>query len=581
MPRESLWRQLVRSVLLTLLTLIVVVVLIGGAAKLYFDRAPGVEDRSWLVVDLYGPVSEYHPPGGITDRLLGDDPLTLQTILDGLGKAALDKRIAGVIWKVSAANNAGWAMLEEMRAACGVVRAAGKPVYAWGDNFDLRTFYLASACDSVFAAPRAYIRLTGLETESLHVRNLLEKLGIKPHVSKIADYKGAAEMITETKMTEPVRENRTWILNGIWDEVVPTLASDRGLEAAAITTLMARAELMPDEAVAGGLIDSLLYWPDLETRLKAPADEVLRTVDLATYADVSWEDVGRKGKETIAVVHAQGLIGGRENRVDPILGIMMGHETIATQLRRARLDDKVKAVVFRVDSNGGEGLASDLIAREVELTAAVKPVVVSMVDVAASGGYAIAFKATRLVAAPLTITGSIGSIAAFFDLREFYAKIGVTKDFVTRGPMARFGGDYHEPTKEEWERFQEEHWATFNKWLDAVAEQRGMTVSDVQRLAYGRIWTGRQAAANGLIDEVGTLRDAVRLAAELAELDPARPVKLVHLPEKKSLLDTVFGSEKTDEPVTALLRWQLYRTLQREAALSVEALRAAAGTVAY
>lgn len=581
MSRESFGHRLLQSVLLSLLTLIIVVAVIVAAVYLALNKKADIEDHSWLVLDLYGEVTEYAPPGDIFSQVTGGEGLVLQDLLDALHKAARDDRIAGVIWKLSSSHDAGPAKLEELRAATQAVRAAGKPVYAWGDTYDLRTLFLAAACDSVYLPAGGYLELRGLSSESMHLLGTLEKLGVAPHFSKIREYKAATEMFTEKQMTPPARENRTWMLREYWEGMVPALARGLGVPESYIPELMEFALFTPDQARDAGLIDGVLYWQDLESRLLVDDEDALRAVDLDTYGEVSWQDLGHKGRERVVVVHAQGMIGGRENRVDPALGLMMGHETIVAALRRARLDDEVKAVVLRVDSGGGESLASDLIAHEVDLVAQRKPIVASMVDVAASGGYMISYKATRIVADPLTVTGSIGSINGFFNARGLYDKLGITKDHVSLGPMARLGDDYHEPTPEEWARFVDDHERGFDLWLRDVARRRAIPYATAQTLAYGRVWSGRQAVANGLIDTTGTLEDALALAAELAAIPAGTTLEVVHLPQRQSLLASVLKNDDGTGPVAAAVRWQLYRALRQQVRESGAALRAAQNVADY
>jgi protease-4 len=570
-------RKLLWSAAGTVLGLIVFIVIVAGFAIWRLDAKPDIEDRSWLVVDLYGPVHEYHPPGGVMGEALGGDAVILQEVLDGLAKAALDDRIEGVILKLSSSNDAGWAKLQEMREAVDRLQAAGKPVHAWGDALDLKTLYLAGACDDVAMPAGGFFEFTGLSTESLHLRGLLDKLGVVPHLHKIEDYKAAAEMVMNEEMSPAVREMRTWMLEDAWDQVVPVLAAERGLTVERVEELMAYAQFLPREAAEAGLIDEVIYWQELEERLKPADADVLPVVTLCDYAEVSFADLGHEGEETVAVVHAQGTIGGRENGVDPLLGIMMGHETMVRELRRCREDDEVAGVVLRVDSGGGEGLASDLIAHEVELLAEVKPVVVSMVDVAGSGGYYIAYKATEILADPLTRTGSIGSINGFFNLRGLYDRLGVSKDFVSRGPMARLGTDYRDPTPEEWERHVDAHYKTFDTWMYDVAEERGIPRDRIADLALGRVWTGRQAAGNGLVDRTGDLHAAVRLAAELAGIPPETELAVVHLPERKDLLESLVGGDPgLDDPVAIAVSWQLHRTLHRDLAATLRRLESGA-----
>jgi len=259
--------------------------------------------------------------------------------------------------------------------------------------------------------------------------------------------------------------------------------------------------------------------------------------------------------------------------VNPLLGIMMGHESVVRELQRARLDDDVDAIVFRVDSGGGDGLTSDLIGHEIDLCAQAKPTVVSMVDVAASGGYQISFRATRLMADPMSIVGSIGSISAFFDMSGFYEKIGVSKDSVEAGPMASLGRDDRAPTAAEWEAFQLSHYAGFNDWLQQVADRRGLTFAQMEERAYGRIFGGREALELNLIDGLGNLQDAVALAAELVESEDTDQPQVVHLPEPVGMLDDILGNGPgRGDPVTMALRWRLYTGLRQEARLTQQLL---------
>jgi len=563
--QESFFKRLVHSVLLTVCTLVVVLALIGGGVWLAVNKDDRIESGSWLVLDLYGDVHEYDPPGGPLGAVMNGDALTLQDLLDNLGKVAIDDRIAGVILHISSSNNTGFAKLQELRRAVDKVQAAGKPVHAWADALDMRSLWLAAGCDRVQMPTGGYLTFKGASTQRMYLRGMLDKLGVVPHLHKIKDYKAAAEMIMDTHASDAARENMQWLMDDVWATIMADLARERGLDEARLLKHMEYAIFTPTEAVAAGLIDECIYLQDLEERLKKDKDERLRTVSHEQYAKTSWKDVGLKTGKTVAVVHAQGNIGGRENRVDPLMGIMMGHETIVRELQRCRHDDDVKAVVFRIDSGGGESLASDLMAHEVDLLSAVKPVVISMVDVAGSGGYYIAYKGTKLMANPLTITGSIGSINGLFNLKGFYDKIGVSKDGIAKGPMAEYGTDMRDPTPAEWERHTEAHWLSFNEWLADVARERGLAFAAAESLAHGRTWTGTQAVANGLIDAVGNLDDAIALAAKLADLDPGKAPKVVHLPAEQSLFASLLGSEAgAADPVATAVRSALYRSLREQ-----------------
>jgi protease-4 len=291
-------------------------------------------------------------------------------------------------------------------------------------------------------------------------------------------------------------------------------------------------------------------------------------VSSAKYADVTRESVGLKGDKRIAIVHAQGMIGGRHNRTDPMWGLIMGHESIGRELKRVAEDDKVAAVVFRVSSNGGSSLTSDLIAHEVERLAAKKPVVASMGDVAASGGYMISYRASKVIADPTTITGSIGSITGKINVAGMYEKIGITFDRVSKGPNSFFWSDFSDFNEKQRARMEDNHWNGFNLWLEDVSEKRGIEMEELEKLVMGRVWTGRQASENGLIDEVGGLDRAVELAKELAGIPEDEDVTIVNYPRKKGLLEMIAGGDLAKSAVRSVL----YRFIREDLAASMKML---------
>lgn len=545
-----------------LLAMIVLIAAFGLVAYFTLDKAPKIRDRSYLVMDLRGDLPEYDPPADVTGMILGSDSLTGQAVLTDLAKAAVDARIQGIILKLGTDVGGGSAIHQEIRQAISDVRATGKKVYAYAYTLDRKVIFLAAACDAIYAPPTAYISFLGLVSSSLHVKNALEKLDIKPNIHKIKDYKSAAEMITRSDMSEAARENRTWILDDLWDMYAEALRADRGFSQERLEELMTQGLFTPQEALDATLVDELLYWEELTDRLKGPKDETLRTVSPGQYAHVSPKDLGMDGKKKIAVVHAQGMIAGRKNGINPLLGIMMGYESVIAELERARHDDDVVAVVFRVDSGGGDALGSDMMGHEIEVLAAEKPVIVSMVDVAASGGYHISYRASKLVADPMSITGSIGSISGKFNSKGFWEKLGITEDHVVKGPNALFYASDSDFTEAQRARFEENHWAEFNHWLRDVAQHRAMSFEEAEKLAHGRVWTGRQAKANGLIDEVGGLTTALALAKDMAGIAPDEKVAIVHYPEKRSLMDVILNK---DDGVETIARWAVYRSIRQEA----------------
>jgi protease-4 len=545
-----------------LLAIIVLVAIVGGIIAGKSSQKPKIKDNSYLVIDIYGEITEYNPPSTFMGEILGGAPETLTRILSNLNKVCVDDRIEGVIIKLSSSNTAGYAYLEEIRGAVKKVQAAGKKVYCFTDSMDRKAYYLAAACDSIFMAPGGGVSFTGMAVRTEHYKNMLDKLRIKVNLHQIKEYKSAAELLTRENMSPESRENKRWMLDDFWNSYTEALEEDRGISEERLIEIMEYALFTPDEALEWGLADQLLYWSEFTERLKGEDDEKLKTVGQCTYAKIKPEKLGLKGKKKIAIIHAQGTIGGRKNKIDPFFGIMMGHESVARELRRARKDEDVAAVVFRVDSPGGSGLASDLISYEVERMKEEKPIVVSMVHVAASGGYYIAYKADKIVADPMTITGSIGSISAKFNMKGFLNMLGITQDAESQGPNALLWSEYRDFTEKEWKRFTENHWQGFNDWLEDVAEHRGMTFEEAKSLAYGRVWSGRQAVDNGLIDDLGGLDRAIEIAKELAEIPAEEKVTCVHYPKKKEFFEMLMGGGG----FSAAARYVVYRYIREDLA---------------
>jgi protease-4 len=554
-------KSFLRNFFACLLALIILLVVVIGVVAFKSMQKPKIKDHSYLVVDIYGEIPEYSPPTGVMGQIVGGCPETLTRILTNLEKVCVDDRIDGVILKLSSSNNVGHAKLQEIRGAVRKIQQAGKKVYAYSDAMNRKTYFLAAACDSIFMPPSAWLDITGYAVVSMHVKKALEKLDIKPNLHQIKDHKAAAELITREDMSDPVRENREWMMAEFWEMYTQALNADRGLDEAKIVEIMEQAMFIPQTALEAGLIDAICFWDEFEELLMPEGADELHTVSQGRYADVDPGDLGLKGKKKIAVVHAQGLIGGRESGVHPLLGMVMGHETVCGNLQSVCKDEDIAAVVFRVDSGGGEGTASDMIGHEVHVTTEEKPVVVSMVDVAGSGGYTISYRASKIVANPMTVTGSIGSISMKLNFRDFYKKLGITFDSATRGPNALFWSEITDFTKEQREAFEEFHWADYDLWIADIAKFRGLSIEELAELGHGRVWSGRQARENGLIDELGGLDRAIELARELAEIPADDEVTVVHYPKQKNLIESILSGEGDFSTVA---RWIVYRALRTE-----------------
>lgn len=539
---KSFLKMLVAVLLAQLLLLGVIAIIVAG--KLGDDVE--VEDGSVLIQCLDGSIPEVRPSGGLP---FGPQDISHTEILENLEKARHDERIAAVVLRIGAPS-IGYAKMGELRERIAQLRAVGKPVWTHTNWLGSRGLYLGGACDSLFLLTAGYVSVRGAGAGRPFVAGTLEKLGIKENLHRIEHYKAAAEMLQRTEMSPTSRENIEWMLDEFYPTVVATIEHERGLAPGTLeNSVMSEGMLVPAEALELGLVDALLYWDEIETALltipgvepRENKQEELpprpRTISGSDYAKVARDDAGIDTGQKIAVVHAMGLIEGEENGVNFPLGPTMGASTMARAFRQAAQDEDVAAIIFRIDSGGGESSTSWRIQRAMLQAAQIKPVVVSMLDMAGSGGYLICYPCETIVANELSVVGSIGSISGKFNLRGFYDKLGITWDFATRGPNALMESDYFDYTDEQWASFKERHWRDYQDWVADIARYRDKTPAEIDSVGRGRVFSGRQALEIGLIDTLGTFDLAVAIAKEKAEIDADEEVEFVHLPARKGPLE--------------------------------------------
>ena len=498
--------------------------MVGGAGK-----EPPIETGSYLVQSLSGEIPEFVPEGSLP---IPRQPMSHTTVLENLEKARVDERIAGVVLKIEMPA-IGWGKLAEIRDRIGELRKAGKPVFAFSTFAANKALALGAACDSFYVHPGGYLYLSGFSSERYYVKNMLDELGVEPQVSQIKEYKSMAEMVLREDMSPEVRENVTGVLAELYDGFLNTLAADRGVTRTQVDLWTEIAQFDPPAAIEHGLADGALFWEDLAARLGGgDLDEGL--VSGEDYAAVKRASLDLKG-DHIAVVHGAGNItAGESGWVFP-MGVTMGDETMVAALQAALDNDRVKGVLLRLDTGGGLSTASDRIGEMVRRVAAEKPVVVSMVDMTASGGYMVSYRVKPLVANAGAIVGSIGSISMMGDMTGLANKFGITIDRATVGPHATLLSAFEPMSKEEFSRFEMIHWRHYNDWVAGIAEHRGMTLDEVDRLARGRIYTGEQAVGNGLIDATGGFDQALAMLREQVGLEADAPVTYVHLPRQKDI----------------------------------------------
>ncbi|QBA63348.1 signal peptide peptidase SppA [Muriicola soli] len=477
-----------------------------------------IKRNSVLELRLEDPINDYtgsneaDPFAGLFEEAVG-----LDDILHAIEVAKNDDKIEGISIN-SQFVMAGWSQVKAIRDALHDFRESGKFVYAYADLLMQKDYFLASVADSVFLNPVGNLDFRGLSAEVLFFKDLQEKSGVKMEVIRHGKYKSAVEPFLQNEMST---ENRTQIkelLESLWGSMIEDISASRNLS---IGDLNAIADSLgartPELAKRSGLIDGAIYWDQYETRLRRVMgesdDEAINYVELSDYLKEARKKSIYKGSDRIAVIYAQGEILYGEGGPNYI-----GQGLINRALIRARKDDKVKAVVLRVNSPGGSALTSDVIWREVELTKKEKPVVVSMGDVAASGGYYIAAGADKILAEPTTITGSIGVFGTVPNISELAEDIGINAEQVETNRNSTEYSLFEPMTPQFRGVVSESIEATYQTFLSRVAEGRNISMERADSLAQGRVWSGSEALKIGLVDQLGGLEDALDEAAELAEI---------------------------------------------------------------
>ncbi|MCP4867627.1 MAG: signal peptide peptidase SppA [Proteobacteria bacterium] len=599
--------------LVLFLVLFLVVVLVGSIVAIISMLDGGgadVEEGSILVLKIGGPLPEQPMP----EQPLAGLGSTWPSVLEfdsALRKAAVDERVSGVLIRPLGLRT-GFAKVQELHGAIERFKAdSDKPVTCWMEAVGNKEYLLATACDEIYMAPEGFFLVNGMHLSVTFYKGTLDKVGVEAEFTRAGKYKSAIEPMTSEQMSEPFRQMMEELADSLYDDFVTAIAESRGLSDAEVRALIDDPPLTTAAAARAGLIDGLLYKDQLRAMLsgeevepiapdsvtfaellaqpapppreivEAPAegeeaaDEDEDEVDLismADYALVKPSSLGLGGGEKVAVLYAEGQIMSGES--DPGGGLSartMGSDTMTHAMRQIRKDDSIKAVVLRIDSPGGSGLASDVMWRELELLREAKPVVVSMSDYAASGGYYIAMGADAIVAQPGTLTGSIGVFAGKYNLGGLYDKIGLKTESIKRGEMADIFAA-NQPLGEDGANklgeFVDEFYGAF---ISKAADGRRVAPAAIHDVAQGRVWTGEQALAVGLVDELGGFRTALDLAKEKAGLADEE-VSLVLYPRQPTFLEQLLNQSSLGGALAPLLDgWNLGGALPSEQALTAAA----------
>ena len=523
--------------MLLVLVLLLVAISISALSLLLLSFAggapPPVPSNATLHLKVRAPWAEVEALDVFS--ALVEPPLTLRETIQLIARAKHDSRVKNLVYFPSV-NGALWAQLQEVRNALDDFRASGKPTIAFLEYGGAGEYFLASAADRIVLMPAGQLDLMGMATYELFFRGTLDKVGVLPDLLHIGDYKTASNTFTEKGFTPAHREMTQSLNHDFYDQLITAVAERRKQPAAEVKRTLDGGPYLAEAAKRLGLVDALGYEDELDD---AGPVQGTRRLEGDDYRRGVRTTFAAAGAPRMALLYAAGTITSGESAFDGFGGSVVGSETFNEWLRKVRGDTSIRAVVVRIDSPGGSAIASEVIWRELKLTRDVKPVIVSMGDVAASGGYYIAAPADVVVAQPGTITGSIGVVTGKFVVEGLLDKMGVGTEAVSEGQMPEIYSPFKPFSKEERARVAEQMQAIYELFVSRVAEGRRTTTAKIDAVAQGRVWTGRQARELGLVDELGGLDRAIQIAKQRAKLDTTKDVSLVVYPPKRSIFDLV------------------------------------------
>jgi len=524
--------------------LIATAISVGAMLLLYIVVAqePAVPARATLVLKPSGELLEVQP--GFV--LGGGNELTVRGYVELIRKAKGDARITGILLKPGGINSPFWAKIQELRGALEDFKSSGKDVHAWLEYGGDREYFLASVADRVFLLPSASLDLTGVASYELFLRGTFDWIGTYPDFLHVGDYKTAVNTYLEKAFTPAHREMSESLNRSQYEQLVRTIANAREKKEDEVRALIDQGPFQPVDALRVGLIDEVAYEDELDDLV--PQLRGADYIDAEDYAAVSWEKTGVRRQSRIAVINASGVINSGSSGFDPVNGAVIGSDSLVEYIRDARADRSIKAIVLRVDSPGGSSTASDVIWRELSISRDNgRPVVVSMSDLAASGGYYIALGGDAIVAQPGTLTGSIGVYTGKFVMTGTLEKLGANIEATSSGKHAEIYSPDRKFTPDERKKIEESMQNVYDQFIERTAAARHMTPEKVDEVAQGRVWTGEQAKQLGLVDELGGLYTAIDMAKQRARIPADEEVDLVVYPPHRSLYELL--AEQMSSPV--------------------------------
>lgn len=524
------------------MTIILVLIFAGIIASSTSKDVAEVKENSLLIAKFDAPISDRADDNPFTKLMsgmpYGKDAMGLDQILKDLDKAEKDENIKGIMMNLRGVS-AGMATLTEIRDAMLDFKESGKFIYAYADTYTQKSYYLASVADSVFMTPEGGFLFLGMSAEIMFYKKALEKAGVEMQVIRHGSYKGAVEPFLRQDLSKENREQIESYMGAIWDKYLADISETRNIPVEKLNSFVDELGAIDNQNLVDvGLVDELIYYDEMlsifKKKLGVDEEDDLEAISLKKYKDVVVKDKKEYSRDKVAVIYAMGSVVDGEAGEGSI-----GSARIARAIRKARRDESVKAIVFRINSGGGSALASDIIHQEVKLAAEVKPVVASMGNVAASGGYYIAAPADTIIASPNTITGSIGVFGTIPNIKVLLNdKLGITTDVVKTNEHSDIGSIYNPLDPSEKAYIQRMVDDTYTTFVNIVADGRNKSYEEIDAIAGGRVWAGTNALELGLIDMYGGLEKSIEVAAEMAGLENYRVQSL----------------PKLDDPMTAIMK---------------------------
>ena len=527
---------------------LIAIAIFGSIAGMLFlfvmlSRGPSVPQRATLVLRPGGQLVET-PPDDVVGQVLGRDVVTIRSLVNSVRMAKRDPRITGLLLLPTAIESPFWGKIQELREAVLDFRESGKPVVAFLEYGGDREYYLASAANRVVLLPTSPLDLAGVASYEIFLRGALDKIGAYPDFAHVGEYKTAVNQLTEKGLTPQHREMSESLNRDMYVQLVRGIAEARRMTEAEVRTLVDQGPFAPADALKAGLVDDLAYLDQLDDLVPELHDGSAdrRRIEGSDYARSSPSAAGFRPRSRIAVLYASGVITSGKSGRDTVNGPIVGSDTMVEQIRRIRADDSIRAIVLRVDSPGGSSVASDVIWRELMITRdqqPTRPLIVSMSDLAASGGYYISMPAQVIVAQPATLTGSIGVYGGKIVVGGTMEKLGVSTATVKSGANADMTSPFSPFTTAQRTKLQAYMQGFYDNFVAKAATSRGKTPEQIHAVAQGRVWTGQQAREHGLVDELGGLDRALAIAKGRAGIPADEDVELVPYPPRRGLYEAL------------------------------------------